>query len=57
MQHSLVFKVILVMKIGGNTNGNLTEHDLRVLVSEGATGAAAPINFWQQVHAPANFRA
>ena len=27
MQHSLIFKVILVLKLGGNTNSNLTEHD------------------------------
>ena len=30
---------------------------VRALVSAGATGAAAPINFGQRVHAPVNFQA
>ena len=30
---------------------------LRALVSAGATGAAAPVNFGQWVHAPVNFGA
>ena len=29
---------------------------IRALVRAGATGAAAPINFWQRVHAPVNFQ-
>ena len=29
---------------------------LRALLRRGATGAAAPVNFGQQVHAPVNFQ-
>ena len=29
----------------------------RVLISTGATGAAAPVNFGHRIHAPVNFRA
>ena len=36
------------------TNSNFL---FRVLVSTGATGAAAPVSFGQRVHAPINFQA
>ena len=35
----------------------MTSLNIRALVRTGATGAAAPINFGQRVHAPFNFHA